>query len=170
MGKRNDYIKYTCCGYKYAPESFRAYKVLVDRSGCGKHKYVQMDLTAEQRSAIGNSYICKGRKAASDLAKRYDRKMMKEQQLLITYGFLDAINPSHYHFTQQLHCKPNAPLKERHAIFKKFREYLMDDDSYVVTTHQLDAGFAPVSAPKKLKRPGRNADLSKPVVVYLKAG
>jgi hypothetical protein len=169
MGRINDYVKYTCHGYRYAPESFRVYKVFVNKDGYGKHKYVELDLSAEQRSNIGNTYICKGKKAAFDLAKRYDREMMRKRQIFITYGFSDVANPSHYYFTQQLFCRLDAPLLERYFIFKKFRDYLAEDNGYTVTTQQLDGAFMPVNAAKKVKRPRSNANLLKPVVVYLKA-
>ena len=46
-------IRYTCQGYRHAPESFHAYRVLVDQSGRGNHSYEKLDLTLAENTKIG---------------------------------------------------------------------------------------------------------------------
>ena len=167
MNKTDDYIKYTCRGYRYAPESFRVYKVYINQSG-GQHKYVEMLLTAEQRAAVGNARICKGESAASALARRYDRAMLKKQGAFITYGFVDAGDASKYYYTHQLRCKPDAPLKEKLYIFKEFKKYLARGSEVKRSEGFLDAYYRPVEHKKVNIRYRVNADLTKPVIVYLK--
>ena len=169
MGRVNDYIKYSVSGYRYAPESFHAYRVLVDKSGAGENEYVELDLSGDQRQSIGYTYLCKGPLAAFALAKRYDRAMDRKPRLFLTYGFLDATKPSRYHFTQQLYCRLDAPLIERLSIFKRIRDCFKEGAKYETTTYQLDGAFKLVDAKKDEACYYLNADLSKPVLVYLRA-
>ena len=169
MGRINDYIKYSVSGYQYSPESFRAYRVLVDKSGAGENEYVELDLSADQCQAIGYTYLCKGPRAAFALAKKYDRAMDRKPRLSLTYGFLDASNPSRYYFTRQLYCRLDAPLAERLSIFKRVRGCFKEGAEYETTTYQLDSAFKPVDAKKDKSCYYHNADLSKPVLVYLRA-
>jgi len=168
MGRVNDFIKYTCRGYRYAPESFRAFKVFMNRYGDGRHEYIELELSDYQRALIGNAYICGGKDPAISLAKRFDRDMMRRQQRVVTYGFLDVHNPKEYYFTRQLYCRPDAPIKERYSVFKRFKNYLMKGNTYSVSECQFDGRFNPVGKKTRTNHDHYNVDLSKPVRVYLK--
>jgi len=159
-------IKYTCRGYRYAPESFRAYKVLIPTNG--QPEYTELPFTAEQRTEIGNTYICKGEAAATALMKRLDRVLQRKQRLFITYGFMDASNPSQYHYTRQLYCKSDAPLKERGRIYLEFKDYLARGSEVTLTEYTLDEHYCPVGQKKTVDCYQVNADLAKPILVYLR--
>ena len=164
--KVDDYIKYTCEGYRYEPASFRAYKVYINRNG-GKHKYLEMPLTAAQRSKIGYARIGKGEAAAAALAKRYDREIMRMPRRLFTYGFLDADNASRYYFTRQLRCEPDTPIAKRLHIFRTIRDTFSHGLKIKRSEMFLDAYRRPVGLKNKTIYDRENADLTKPVIVNL---
>ena len=167
MCRLNEAIKYTCSGYRYAPESFNAYKVILDTSGCGNHQYIRLPLTREQNHAIGMACVCKGKDAAAALAKRYDREIMRKPRLFIAYGFLDKNDPTRYHYTQQLRCLPDAPLQSRFQIYQEFKAFVLEGSSYTCTEITLDENFRPNNKTKEEKRYQVIADITKPVLVYL---
>jgi len=165
MSKINDYIKYTCSGYKHATESFRSYKVFIDQSGRGNHSYIPLKLSKDQEWEIGYACMTKGKEAARALAKKYDRQRSKKPRQFITYGFLDANDKHRYHFTQQLRCLPDSPLTERHRIFKEFKDYLLRHDGKIKRYDQckLDGHYRP----EEVTEVYDTADISKPVIVRL---
>ena len=167
MGKLQGRIKYTCSGYKYAPESFVSFKCIIDRSGRGNHRYERLNLPREQEHEIGYAYITQGRKAAADLAKRYDRARSKTTKFFVTYGFFSAGSDRTYHFTRDLYCLPDAPIAKRFDIYKRFKEQLLAVGCKVEQSTQceLDGDYQPVNVMINYE----TVDITRPIIVRLRA-
>jgi len=167
MNKYNEKFKYTCSGYRYAPESFRSYRVAIDLSGGGNHQYIPLKLSSDKEKEIGLTRICEGKHAAAALAKKYDRERMKKPNVLLTYGFLDRDNPSRFHYVNELRCQLDAPIESRFRVYKRLKDFLSNEAEYTYSECMLDAAFNPIS--KKIQNKMIcNVDLTKPVRVYLK--
>jgi|GEM_PF-544478 len=166
MNKVNDHINYTCSGYRYAHESFKAYKVFIRSNG--QHEYTPLPVNQEQLVEIGNTYICKGKESAVALMKQLDRAYQKKPRLFVTYGFKDARDSSQYHYTSQLCCKPDAPLIERARLYNEFKDCLARGNAVTVTECSLDGHYRPIKKRETKDCCKVNADLASPVRVYLR--
>ena len=136
-------IRYTCQGYRYAPESFKAYRVLVDQSGRGNHFYEKLDFTHEENTEIGYAYVTKGNDAAEAIIKRLVRKQERKPKEYMTYGFRDVENPKTCHFTQQILVRPTASITDKHRAFREFKDYLLSNGCKIkrYTSCKLDGRY-----------------------------
>ena len=80
MGKKG--FEYEIRGYRYAPESFRAFK------GLPGQKMEQIPLSDEQRRKMGYLCMTKGGKAGVAYVKHIERERERKCRLYMTYGFL----------------------------------------------------------------------------------
>lgn len=116
MGKKR--VKYEIRGYKYAPESFRAFK------GLPGQKMEQILLSDEQRQKMGYLCLTQGGKAGIAYVKHIERERARGCHYYKTYGFFLENDPRGYVYCPQLLCRESDTLKERLCILRMFREYL----------------------------------------------
>ena len=79
MGKKG--FEYEIRGYRYAPESFRAFK------GLPGQKMEQIPLSGEQRRKMGYLCMTQGGKAGVAYVKHIERERERKCRLYMTYGF-----------------------------------------------------------------------------------
>ncbi|WP_326975269.1 hypothetical protein [Caproicibacter sp. BJN0012] len=111
-------IVYSISGYRYAPESFHAYK------GVTKSKQHKIPLSDEQRGTLGYLYLTQGAEPAIAFIKRVEREREHKSRLYMTYGFLTREDPGTYLFCKDIRCRTDAPLYWRMATLREFKEYL----------------------------------------------
>lgn len=135
-------IGYSFLGYRYAPESFRAYMVIIDRTGAGKHKNRLLPFSSEQNWEVGCTYICHGRDKAIALIKRLARGM-KCFPSRISYGFGDVEDLRTYHYIPQFSVRRDAPIHERLLFYKEAKSHFMSIGCKIegAETATLGAGY-----------------------------
>lgn len=116
MGKKG--FEYEIRGYRYAPESFRAFK------GLPGQKMEQIPLSDEQRRKMGYLCMTKGGKAGVAYVKHIEREQERKCHLYMTYGFLIKENPHRYVYCAELRCRESDPLAVRLDTLRAFREHL----------------------------------------------
>ena len=139
MGKKG--FEYEIRGYRYAPESFRAFK------GLPGQKMEQIPLS-------GVAYV-----------KHIERERESKCRLYMTYGFLIKENPHRYVYCAELRCRESDPLAVRLDTLRAFRECLAQHGGRIEQSVEceLDGNYRPV----KVRKNYETADLSRPVVVWL---
>lgn len=159
MGKKR--VKYEIRGYKYAPESFRAFK------GLPGQKMEQILLSDEQRQKMGYLCLTQGGKAGIAYVKHIERERARGCHYYKTYGFFLENDPRGYVYCPQLLCRESDTLKERLCILRMFREYLAKTGGRIEQSTQceFDKNFSPVHVRKNYVV----ADLNRPLVVWLYA-
>lgn len=105
MGKKG--FEYEIRGYRYAPESFRAFK------GLPGQKMEQIPLSGEQRRKMGYLCMTQGGKAGVAYVKHIERERERKCRLYMTYGFLIKGNPHRYVYCAELRCRESDPLAVR---------------------------------------------------------
>lgn len=155
------HITYSISGYRYAPESFQAFKRI-----CGGES-VQIPLSSDQRSAVGYLYLTKGLKAAVDYVKRAERQREHRHQAYVTYGFLTQEDPNYYLYAPQLFCRGDAPPAEKVEVLRTLRQTLLKTGGRVETSTScaLDGHYRPINVVKNFA----TADFSRPVSIRLMA-
>jgi hypothetical protein len=150
---------YSIRGYRYAPESFRAYK------GDQKGEQREIMLSENQRSTLGYLYLTRGAESAIAFIKRVERERERKTRLYMTYGFLTLEDPGTYLFCKDIRCRTDAPLYWRMATLREFKEYLDSIGGRVEQSAEclLDGQYRPIAVRKKYL----TADYSRPVVIYL---
>lgn len=150
---------YSISGYRYAPESFHAYK------GAEKGELREIPLSDEQRSNLGYLYLTQGVEAAIAYIKRIERERERKSRLYMTYGFLTQEDPRTYLFCKDIRCRTDAPLYWSMATLRTFKEYLDSIGRRVEQSTEclLDGQYRPIAVRKKYL----TADYSRPVVIYL---
>lgn len=155
------HITYSISGYRYAPESFQAFKRI-----CGGAR-VQIPLSSDQRSAVGYLYLTKGQKAAVDYVKRSERQREHRHQSYVTYGFLTQEDPNSYLYAPQLYCRVDAPPAEKVEVLRTLRQTLLKTGGRLETSTkcELDGLYRPINVVKNYV----TADYSGPVSIHLTA-
>jgi len=150
---------YSISGYRYAPESFRAYK------GTEKGERREIPLSTEQRNTLGYLYLTQDAESAIAYIKRVERERERKNQLYMTYGFLTREAPGTYLFCKDIRCRTDAPLYWRMATLRTFKEYLESIGGRVEQSTEclLDVRYRPIAVRKKYL----TADYSRPVAIYL---
>ena len=153
-------IGYSIHGYRYAPESFRAFHKTQDG-----HE-TQISLSDEQRRELGNLYLAQGDKAAFDYVKRIDRERTRRCRLYTTYGFLTQEDPHTYLFIEQLRFREGDPLNKRLELFRELKNCLAQTGGKVKTGDmcRLDGYYHPVD----VKELYLTADFEHPIIIRLK--
>lgn len=154
-------FEYQIRGYRYAPESFRAFKGLP-----GQEKK-EVPLSAEHRQKMGYLCLTQGVKAGVDYVKRIERERERKCRRYMTYGFPVKEEPRRYVYSPGLLCKERDTLEERLCILRLFREQLARSQGRIEQSAscELDGHFRPVN----VQRNYVTADLGRPVVVWLDA-
>ena len=153
MGRKR--FEYEIRGYRYAPESFRAFK------GLPGQKMEQISLSGE--------HLCmtQGGKAGVAYVKHIERERAQKCHYYKTYGFFLKDEPHRYVYCPSLWCRESDTLKERLCILRLFREYLARTGGRIEQSTQceFDENFRPVHVRKNYVV----ADLNRPLVVWLYA-
>ena len=159
MSQKN--VFYSFSGYRYAPESFRAYKRF-----CGGD-WVQIPLSHDQRSSVGYLYLTKGMKAAVDFVKRHERELAQKYRTYVSYGFRTLEDPRCYLYVPQLYCRADAALSEKAEILRELRQVLLEMGGRLEISSkcELDGLYRPINVVKNYS----TADFSRPVLVHLRA-
>ena len=157
MGKKG--FEYEIRGYRYAPESFRAFK------GLPGQKMEQIPLSDEQRRKMGYLCMTQGGKAGVAYVKHIERERERKCRLYMTYGFLIKGNPHRYVYCAELRCRESDPLAVRLDTLRAFRECLAQHGGCIEQSVEceLDGNYRPV----KVRKNYETADLSRSVVVWL---
>ena len=108
-------FQYYIKGYRYAPESFHAFK------GLSGHRPVEIPLSDSQRQQMGYLCVTQSGKAAIDYVKRIERARARKPKSFVTYGFQVREDPRRYVYAPSLRCRPDAPLTERLGILRELR-------------------------------------------------
>ena len=158
---RKKRFEYEIRGYRYAPESFRAFK------GLPGQKMEQIPLSGEQRQKMGYLCLTQGGKAGVAYVKHIVRERARECHYYKTYGFFLKNDLRGYVYCPKLLCRESDTLKERLCILRLFREHLGKTGGYIEqsTQGEFDENFRPVHVRKNYMV----ADLSRPLVVWLHA-
>lgn len=90
MGRKR--FEYEIRGYRYAPESFRAFK------GLPGQKMEQISLSGEQRRKMGYLCMTQGGSAGVAYVKHIEREREHKCRRYMTYGFLLKDEPHRYWF------------------------------------------------------------------------
>ena len=153
-------FQYGINGYRWAPESFRVSK------GLPGQKKKAVPLTREERQEVGCRFLTRGFQAAVGYVKHIERKRAHKGQLRVTYGFWLREEPGRYLYCPQAHCRADAPLAERFAVFKMIRDDLKRRACQVEISTQceLDGAYRPVHVTTNTV----TADLSRPLTVWLR--
>lgn len=154
-------ITYNVSGYRYAPESFHAYK------GLAGHPRQELPLTHEQRQNAGCLCITKGSKEALDYVKRIDRQLQRKSRCYMTYGFMLQDGQRRFAYCPGLFCRPDAPLLERLSVLRMVREQFEMRNGQIEESAEceLDGQYRPTNIRKNYS----TVDLSRPVVVWLRS-
>lgn len=105
MGRKR--FEYEIRGYRYAPESFRAFK------GLPGQKMEQISLSGEQRRKMGYLCMTQGGKAGVAYVKHIEREREHKCRRYMTYGFLLKDEPHRYVYCSNLRCRESDTPKER---------------------------------------------------------
>lgn len=151
-------FEYQIRGYRYAPESFRAF------TGLPGQEKKEVPLSAEQRQKMGYLCLTQGGKAGVDYVKRIERERERKCRRYMTYGFSLKEEPRRYVYSP---VKESDTLEERLCVLRLFREQLARSQGRIEqsTSCELDGHFRPVN----VQRNYVTADLGRPVVVWLYA-
>jgi len=128
-------IEFSCQGYKYAPESFKSYKVIIDKTGKGNHKYELLNFTADENKRIGDIYITKGKNEAVNEIKRLYRKMRREfnSKKYCCFGFFKEGSKTEFIYIRQLRAL-NSNLKDKLYYYKEMKE-LNKENNWEYVSH-----------------------------------
>ena len=74
-------FQYHIQGYRYAPESFHAFK------GLSGHRPIEIPLSDSQRQQMDYLCVTQGGEAAIDYVKRIERARARKPKSFVTYGF-----------------------------------------------------------------------------------
>ena len=94
-------FQYYIKGYRYAPESFHAFK------GLSGHRPVEIPLSDSQRQQMGYLCVTQSGKAAIDYVKRIERARARKPKSFVTYGFQVREDPRRYVYAPSLRCRPD---------------------------------------------------------------
>ena len=85
----------------------------------------------------------------------------------ITYGFFEIDSRTTYHYSPQIFCRPDAPLRERFWTFKRFKDYIESSDCKIerFTQCKLDGQYRPTEVEKVYSA----IDITRPVLIRLSA-
>ena len=156
MGKKG--FEYEIRGYRYAPESFHAFK------GLPGQKMEQIPLSDEQRRKMGYLCMTQGGKAGVAYVKHIERERERKCRLYMTYGFMLKENPRSYVYCADLRCRENDPPTVRLQTLRAFREHLAQSGGRIEQSVdcELDGRFRPVRTRKSYVSGG----FARPVVVW----
>lgn len=164
----NKHIRYTCRGYRYAPESFQAFEVVLATKSGAQHRYTPIPLSFDETTEVGNACVCKGKSEAQAVIKRIVRqRRRKTRGGTYCYGFVDADNPSVYHYVPSLSVGAETPLVNRLQNFKTLRRHFEDIGCLIpgYTSAELDGHYRPRNVQKHYDR----VDIKKPVIIHFAA-
>lgn len=132
----NNKIRYTCAGYKFAPESFKCYMVVLDLKGYN-HSYFELkDFSKEENEKVGMTCIAKGKQEAEAEIKRIIRKKNMSYNY-ITYGYMVA-NENTVAYLQYGRIDNNANILEKLKLYKEVKEYFKSQN-YIITGYTLNS-------------------------------
>ena len=161
----NNRIRYTCAGYKSAPESFKCYLVILASQGYNHSYYELKYFSKEDNCRVGMVCIEKGKREAEAEIKRIVRNR-NEDRTYITYGYkiigrnLISYIPNQWiNIDSDIHEK----LKMYKIIKESFKEqnYIIEDytlvsyefgDNYKVSNlHKNKIKYTVSPIPKQIK-------------------
>lgn len=159
MNKR---VRYTCSGYKYAPESFEAFRVYVLSNN---PSYEKIPLSQEQTHKIGMLCIQCGKSEVEKELKRIVRTVNKRQRQKITYGFKLLGDERRFIYDGYNSTWADAGIKARLQVYKQIKHYLLERECKVTygQSARLDGHYKP----QEVEDMCYEANINKPVIVTL---
>lgn len=161
----NNRIRYTCAGYKSAPESFKCYLVILASQGYNHSYYELKYFSKEDNCRVGMVCIEKGKREAEAEIKRIVRNR-KEDCTYITYGY-KIIGRNLISYIGNYCISNDADIHEKLKMYKTVKEifkeqnYIIEDytlvsyefdDSYKVSNlHKNKIKYTVSPIPKKIK-------------------
>lgn len=149
--KAKNKIVYTCSGYKYAPESFKCYMVVINTDGYNHRYYELKDFTSEDRDKVAMTYISKGKKEAEAVIKKILRSKRASYNY-ITYGY-KLLNENNFTYLQYCKIDNNANIQSKLILYKKVKEhyksknYIITD--FILDSCKLDGNYIPANPERK---------------------
>lgn len=132
----NNKIRYTCACYKFAPESFKCYMVVLDLKGYN-HSYFELkNFSKEENEKVGMTCITKGKQEAEAEIKRIIRKKNIDRKY-ITYGY-KVLNQNIIAYLQYDRIDNNANILEKLKLYKKVKSYFKSQN-YIITEYTLNS-------------------------------
>lgn len=137
-------IRYTCSGYKYAPESFKCYMVVINPDGINHSYYFINEFTEEENTAIGTIRISKGKLAAEAEIKRLLRRK-QEYHNYITYGYR-VLNDNSISYIIRQKINDDANILQKLALYKSIKadykstNYIVRDN-FIINSFDIDRNF-----------------------------
>lgn len=163
MAKKNKFhskkkIHYAISGYRWAPESFHAYK------GFTRDSMEEVSLSDEERKEVGMLFLTKGPDVAEGYVRHLERTRERNRRSIMTYGFYTK-EPGQFVYSSQLYFCSDASIDERLCIFKIIRKSLAKTDGRIVTftACEFDGNYKPVN----VRENAVTADFSRPLCVPL---
>lgn len=157
---------YLCCsGYKYAPEQFKAYKVVGFSNG-NKNvpMYEQIQLTPDETSTCGYELVTKGKAAAIAKLKTILRKREQNKKRYINYGFRMVDDEKQFAYIPGRGIPANANMESKLHAYKTVKanmEYLKWEIVRMIET-KLGAGYSIESQNEVKEKVNPNA----PMIFY----
>lgn len=147
----NDKIAYTCVGYKYAPESFRCFMVVINARGYNHSYYELENFTEEENHRVAMICISKGKKEAEAEIKKIVRNK-KEDYKNITYGY-KVINENMVAYLKYHRICDSANIQEKLKLYKEIKEYFKNKNfiitECVLNSWKLDGNYNPLNPQTK---------------------
>ena len=156
----NKNINFAVSGYKYAPESFNGYIIF------NKNKRIKLNLTSEEKSLIGYTYITKGYKKAIDEVKRIIRNENKKVNNDVVFGFYKENSKTEYIYSRDT-LSNNNNIIDKLFNYKYFKQYLKNINCEIIeyTQGSLDGNYKTISK-EEIKS---KIDITRPIKLNVKS-
>jgi hypothetical protein len=160
-------IEYTCSGYKYSPESFKCYRVIINQKGVGNHSYELLNFTNEENRKVANICLTEDKEKARAEIKRIVRQKRNKPQH-ITFAFRHFENNNEYSFIRELYANNNN-LKDKLATYKEIKQVFEDKNwqSIKYTTGEMVAKNGELKMTQGIDVVA-NINRNKPIKIYFK--
>lgn len=158
-------IRYTCSGYRYAPESFKCYMVVINVDGYNHSYYELKNFTSNEREKVAMTYISKGKKEAEAVIKKIVRSK-REYYNNITYGY-KLLDENSFTYLQYLKVDNNTDIQSKLKLYKEVKEYYKSKN-YIITdiildSCNLDGNYLPINPERKVAKKELN---TKPIKIW----
>ena len=147
----NNKIRYSCLGYKYAPESFKCYMVVIDANHNNYNYYELHNFTIEENMKIAMIYISSGIEKAEVEIKRIIRKKKKSCNN-ITYGY-KFFNENKIAYLKYHEIDNNSNIQKKLRLYKEVKEYFKNNNyivnDFIIESYELGKQYKTLNYKRK---------------------
>ena len=137
-------IRYTCTGYKYAPESFKCYMVIINPDGYNHSYYEVKEFTNEENNKVGLTYLSGGKEKAEAKIKHIIRGK-KENNNTITYGYRVLNENGLICYLEYNRTEDDSDIQQKLKVYKNIKEHCQKENYivsyYTVTSSELGGNY-----------------------------